>query len=368
MTISRKNLRYCQVVYNSRYYDVLIAVTDLDEVNDILQEWALNKFGAGATLDLPSALIQNKDITDVLTSVVIDSYAYLKSPSSAYMDMPRYAGISGAFPTLPTTLTAGKYVCPETDVFLYSLTGQDGVFGEYSVAELELTPSAGINFLGISYASGVPVWAFYTSMASIDFSTVIPVAVVLYFGSAVYNIPWGQTGYGLPEKLLEAMDARKGFEIIGSFDFDTDSVSGLYIELGEITVSKGVEQIICDAIDTETAGNDMYLYYKDSSAVWQTTKVTQINNTQYQGSGLASLSAGEFVINQIYRVVDSGKLLLFNVLSGKFSTLQDAINSGEITDIPDNIKYSAVCVGRIIVEQGSTTPLIQKVRKITFGS
>ena len=57
-----------------------------------------------------------------------------------------------------------------------------------------------------------------------------------------------------------------------------------------------------------------------------------------------------------------------NVLSGKFTSLQDAINSGEITDIPDNIKYSAVCVGRIIVEKDSTSPLVQKVQKITFGS
>ena len=364
MTISRKNLRYCQVVYNSRYYDVMVAVSTLDEVDNILQEWALNKFGAGVTLDLPSALILNKDATEVLTSLTVDSYAYLQSPSSAYMDIPRYAGIKGTFPTLPTVLVDSKYVCPETDVFLYSLVGQDGVMGEYSVAELALTPNVGINFLGISYTAGVPVWVFYTAETSIDYSTIIPVATVLYFENTVFNIPFGQTGYGLAEKSLKVRNRRKKFEILDTYTLVN---SGLYVELSALKMSNGVEEIDCLAMDTETLLNDMYLYYKDSSQVWQKTKVTAIDNLQYQGSsGLANLSAGEFVVNNIYRVVSEDGLLLFNVLSNKFATAQLAINSGEVS-IPDIIRDSAVCVGRFIIEQGSSTPTVQKVQKVIFG-
>ena len=365
MALSRKNLRYCQILKSSKYYDVLIAVDTLDQVDNALQEWAIDKFGE--ELNLPTALIQNRDITDVLTSVSIDNYCYLQSPSSVYMDMPRYAGISGDFPTLPTELDDdSKYVAPDTSAFLYSLAGQDGVFGEYSVDELALTPSSGINYLAISYNSGSPVWAFYTDFSSIDFSTVIPVATVFSFSGEIYNIPWGQTGYGLAEKIIKKLNRVKPFSILDSY---TLANSSLYVELGAVVVSNGVEEIECDAIDTESAGNDMYLFYKDSSQEWQSTKVTQINNSQYQGlSGLASLTAGEFVVNQLFRVADSGKLLLFNVLSGKFDTLQEAINSGEITDLPDEVSKSAVCVGRMIVEQGSSTVEVQKVRKIIFGS
>jgi hypothetical protein len=330
-----------------------------------LQEWALDKFGVA--LSLPTALILNKDATEIFRTIAPDSYAYLQSPVSTYMDLPRFAGISGDFPTLPTVLVDDEYVCPETDVFLYSLPGQTGTFGEFSVSELGLTLTAGMNYIGISYASGTPVWVNYTAESSFNYSSIIPVVKVMYFGSTVYNIPYGQTGYGLPEKLFKVLNRRKTAEIIEAYTFFN---SGLYIELGEIVVSNGVEEITCDAMDTESLLNDMYLYYKDGSSVWQTTKVTQFDNLQYQtsGSGLASLSAGEFVVNQIFRVIDNGNLLLFSVLSNKFATLQLAVNSGEITDLPDTIKDSAVCVGRIIVEQNSSSPLVQKVQRIKFGS
>jgi hypothetical protein len=58
---------------------------------------------------------------------------------------------------------------------------------------------------------------------------------------------------------------------------------------------------------------------------------------------------------------------MFNVLSNKFATLALAKESANITDLPDTIKNSAVLVGRIIIEQGSSSPAIQKVQNVTFG-
>lgn len=364
MAINKMNIRACQVLYLAKAYDVLIALYADDELDNALQEWAINKWGVA--LNLPSALVYNKDITEVLTSMSIDSFAYLKSPISTYMDMPRYAGISGDFPTLPVTLdTNSKYVCPETNAYFYTLVGQDGVFGEYSVPELALTLNAGINFLGISYNLGIPVWTIYTAESSIDYSKVFLVATILYFGTTIFNIPFGQTGYGLPEKNLKARNRRKKFEILDTYTFIN---SGLYVELSALTVSTGVEEIACLAMDTQSLLNDMYLYYKDSSQVWQNSKVTALDNLQYQGaSGLANLSAGEFVVNNIFRVVSEDGLLLFNVLSNKFASAQLAMNSGEV-EIPAIIRDSAVCVGRFIIEQNSSSPAVQKVQKVIFGS
>jgi len=110
----------------------------------------------------------------------------------------------------------------------------------------------------------------------------------------------------------------------------------------------------------------MWLWYKDGSGVWQKNENSQINNTQYQGdgTGLQNLGAGEFVINYIYRVIDDTNLLLFNVLSSNFSTLTGAKESDMITDLPDIIKNSGVLVGRMIVEQSSTSPTVQKIQRI----
>jgi hypothetical protein len=361
MSLQSRNLRVCQVKYGTRYYDVMIAVNDLDEVNDILQEWALDTLGA--TLDLPAALIYNKDITEVLTSVNINSYAYVQSAEKKYMSVPRYAGIAGDPPALPTALEDGLYVMPETQVYLYSLPGYDGVLGEYTVPEKGLSITEGMNLIGIRYNAGTPEYIKYTTSANFDFSSIVPVALIISFSGTLYPISYGQSGFGLPEKLYSL---REKAEIISSFTLDTDS---LYVELSELDVVKGMSEVSLEAVDTAEANNDMFLYYKDTDQEWQKSAVTTINNTQYQSaSGLASLAGGEFVVNYIYRLLDENSKTIFNVLSNKFASLAAAKESEIIQDTPDVIDESAVLVGRIIVEKDSTTPVHQKIQKITFGT
>ena len=366
MAVNKKNLRYCQVLYDGTYYDIMVAVNDLDELDQILQDWALNKFNV--ELDLPAALILNKAATEVLTALDVDEYVYIDSPVSAYLEKPRTAGISGTPPVLPTALVDTYYVVPACMAFLWSEPEMIGYFGEYIVPEsASFTLAAGINYIGIDFNDGDPVYQLYTSFDSINFSSIIPIVTVLNFGGAIYNIPFGNTGDGLPEKLIKLINRRKSFEILDPYTLVN---SGLYIELGEIVVGNGTDELTCLEMDTETTGHDMYFYSKNSSSVWSAAKVATINNTQYQSasSGLASLAGGEFVINFLYRVVDEEKTLMFYTLSNKFATLQAAINSlGAIDDLPEAVAASAVCVGRAIVEQNSSSPTIQKVQKLTFG-
>jgi len=362
MALNKKNLRYCEVLYNGNYYDVMIAVDDLDEVNNILQEWALDKFGS--TLDLPEALIKNKDATEIITSKDVNNFVYLPSPQSSFMDVPRYAGISGTSPTFPTALVGGNYQCPATTAFLYSEPLFAGFFGEYSVAALDLPLTDGMNYIAIDYNSGEPIWTILSDR-TYNFSSVIPVLAILKFSTSIYVIPIGQTGYGLPEKLLEVIERRRNYEIIDPFTLTTNVN---YVVLSELIVSNGVNETTTEAIDTAFVDNDMYLYYRDNSSVWQTTKIAQIDNLQYQSaSGLTTLGAGEFVVNSIYRVIDGSKQLLFVKLSNKFADVSSAKESAAETDLPDEIKESSILVGRIIVEQGSATPQIQRVQKTSFG-
>ena len=365
MAVNKKNLRYCQVLYDGTYYDLMIAVTDLDETDQILQDWALNKFEV--ELDLPSALILNKDATEIITALDIDSYVYIDSPVSAYMELPRFAGISGTLPVLPTALDdEDYYVLPTCLAYLWSHPTMSGYFGEYIIPESQnFTLSEGANFIGIDFNAGEPIYQLYTSFDSINFATIIPVVTVLNFEGSIYNIPYGQTGYGLPEKIMQMMTRRNNFEILDPYIM---ALSGLYIELGAVVVGYGVEEITCLALDTQTTGHDMYLYYLNGSLEWVSSKIATINNTQYQSpaTGIETLGAGNFVVNYIFRAVNDTKRLLFYVLSDTFESLQLAIDSPEITDIPDDVKMSAVCVGRIIIEQGASTALVQTVQKTIF--
>lgn len=364
MAVSRKNVRVCEVKYLTGYYDVLLAVDDLDEVDEILQEWAIDKWGVA--LNLPEALIYNKDITEVITSLDIDNFAYIHSALSAYMDIPRYAGISGVLPVYPTALVGGFYVMPACTAFLYSLPAFAGIFGEFNVATASLTLSAGLNYIGIRYNAGTPEWVLYSAETSFDYSSIIPAVCVLLIGSTPYVIPYGQMGYGLPEKLFQNQKNRLAHDIITEF---TLNHSTLYIELSALTVNNGTSDIACLAVDTQDPGNTMIQYYKDAMAAWQTATITQIDNLQYQsGAGLANLLGGEYVINYVFRLMDETRRVLFMVLSNKFATLAAAKESEMLTDLPDVIKKSSVLVGRFIVVQSGASPTVQKVMKPVFGT
>jgi hypothetical protein len=364
-----RNLRYCEVLFDGEYYDVLVGVNTLDEVDDVLQEWALANPDIGEALDLPTALTKNQDITEVLTSKDIDNYVYVKSAVSAYMDFPRYAGISGTFPTLAKVLVTSLYVMPACNAFLWSLPGYTGVFGEYTVPTASFSLVANeVNYIGITYNAGVPAYALYTSAASFNYSSIIPVCAVLYFGGELNIIPFGQAGYGLPEKLLEIQKKRKEYDIIADFLLND---STMYVELGALSVSNGAETIVCPAMDTETTGDDMWLWYKDGVGDWQKTQNSTINNTQYQtlAAGLGTLGGGEYVINYLFRAIDDANKLIFNVLSNKFATEALAKESDMIMDLPDAIKEGCILVGRMIVVQGSSSPTVQKIQRVSsFGT
>jgi hypothetical protein len=364
MAVSRKNVRVCQVKYLTAYYDLLLAVDTLDEVDGILQEWALDKWGVA--LSLPEALIYNKDITEVITSLDIDNFAYEAGAVSAYMDMPRYAGISGTLPTYPTTLVGGFYVMPACTAFLYSLPVFAGTFGEFNIASSNLTLTAGLNFIGIRYNSGSPEWVLYSAETSFDYSSIIPAICVLLIGTTPYVIPYGQMGCGLPEKLIQNQKNRLSHDIITEF---TLGHSTMYIELSALTVNNGTSDVSCLIYDSEDVGNTLIQYYKDAMSVWTPATITQLDSSQYQSAaGLAALAPGEYVINYVFRVIDATQKLCFMVLSNKFASLAAAKESEMLTDLPEVIKKTSVLVGRFILAASSTTPVVQKVQKPVFGT
>jgi hypothetical protein len=361
-----RNLRYCQVFHSSIYYDVLVGVNNLDEVNDVLQEWALTSNGPGEALDLPTELIinQNAEAVNLITKT-LDENVYVKSATLGLLAAARSAGVSGTFPTLPKVLVGGLYVMPAATAYLWSTATFSGLFGNYTIATASFTLVENqVNYIGISYASGTPVYVLYTDQTSFNYSSIIPVCALLYFDSEINVVPFGQAGYGLAEKIIEVQEKRKEFEITS--DFTLVSGSGTYVQLSVVNVSKGVSEIVCPAVNTVTADNDMWLWYKDSSSVWQKSENSQINNTQYQGAGtgLQSLGSGKFVINYLYRVIDDTNLLLFNILSGSFDSLAEAKDSDMLTDLPDAISEGAALVGRMIVEQGSVAPTVQKIQRV----
>lgn len=362
MATNERTLYFCNILHDGTYYDVAVAVSDLDEMDQILQDWALDVIGEALTL--PDDLVYAKTMSEIVTSLDTGNVVYLESAESSYMEMPRYAGMSGTLPTFPTALDDDSlYLMPEGTAFLYSEASYGGYFGEYTIAEKQLALTEGMNYIGVRFNSGSPEYIKYDDDTTFDYSSIIPVIAVLLYTSTLYVIPYGQTGYGLPEKLFKQKYIEP--QIVGAF---TLTASTNYVNISALTVLKGTQETACLVVDTSAVGNTMYLYYKDASDDWQKSATTTINNTQYQGTGLQTLGSGKFVVNYIYRFIHGTTKMVFILLSGSFDTLAEAQASEYVSDIPDVIEDSAVLVGRMIVEKSSTSPTVQKVQKYWFGN
>jgi len=362
------NLRYCEVLHEGTYYDVIIGVATLDEVNDVLQDWALAEIGEALTL--PDELTKNQNLSDVFTSKDIDVNVYIKSAASGYLDAARTAGISGTAPVMPRTLVATKYVMPACTARLWTLPNAQGVFGNYNIPTASLTLTAdAMNYIGIRYNAGVPEYYVYSNQDLFDYSTIIPVGGVLYWGSEIIPIPFGQSGDGMAEKLYRNQTERKEFSVLGNFTLVAD---GRYLELSALNVNAGTEDFALDAVDTSSPTTGyLYLFYKDSSQVWQNVDVSGLlENTNYQGDGigLQALTSGEYVVQYLYRLVDEESEQIFSVLSGKFASLAAAKESDIVIDIPNELSKASVLIGRAITGQGASTTVIQKIQTASFGT
>ena len=367
MASNKSNLRICEVTDpNGVVKSVWVGVDDLDEVNDILQQWSLDTYSE--TLDLPTALLLNQDIND-LTKLPssVDSYVYLQAPVSAFMTVARYAGVKLPLPTFPTVLNgSSQYAMPAHNAYLFSAVNFGGYFGEYTIPAKGFTLIVGMNYIGIDFNNGSPIWQSYSSFSSFNFSSVVPVVIVFNFESVLYVTPFGGSGSGAPEQLLKFSNERNKFDILDPFTL-TNSTKN--IQLGAINVNYGLNEIACLAVDSGSVGEDMYMYYRDSSQVWQKTKITNYEDSQYQSAatGLVALVGGEFVNNNIYRVVDGTQKLLFITLSNKFASQALAKEAELDTDLPPEISGSSVLVGRFVVEAANASLIKQKVQKISFG-
>lgn len=363
MALTYKNLRVCRVLSGTTEYDLIVGVDDLDEIDDILQEWALSELST--TLSLPEALLYCKDITEVITSLDIDNFAYVSSATRRYMDIPRYAGISGTYPTLPTTLDgSNKYVAPDATAYLYAAAGFTGVFGEYDIAEKSFTLSAGVNYLGITYNSGAPMWQTYLDDTSFDYSSIIPVAMIYQVSTTVYVLPFAQTGAGLPENSLHFKVSEKRFSPISTFTLA--STSPTVCNLGAIRVNTGVGSVLCAAT---ALGTDLFTGFYKSGGVWTSATITSLNNTQCQGAtGFDALGGGKFVINYLYRLVNASNKMMFMVISQEYDTLAQAKEAEPIQDIPGIIEDTSILVGRIIFQQATSTPAaVQKIQTFSWA-
>lgn len=264
---------------------------------------------------------------------------------------------AGTF-TVPTiTIAADGTTASASSVVaaLYSGSAWSGTYNKYTIAaqsSLALTDNSS-NYLIVDYNAGSPIYTVTTDPANINSSNKILVSNMYRSGSEVHyvSVNWGEAP---SVRLINRLINTQRFERSSGLTLTETATRIINISSG--VVWYGTNNITGSAVNSSS--NNAVLYYRTSGSVWNTSTISDYNNTQYNDTttGLTSLTGNRFNVNWIYRFIDGDSLAKIAVVlsTSEYNTLAEAAVS-TVPLSPTILQRQAILVGRIIVQQNNST-------------
>jgi hypothetical protein len=218
------------------------------------------------------------------------------------------------------------------------------------------------NYIYIDYNGGSPIYVVDTLDGAINDSNVLRYLTVYRLNNFLHILEYGNEGAGLANKLnnriiqTERIIRESGVEL-------GLSASGV-VTISEGLVWNGTNRININSVDSI---NDIFFSNYHVSGVWSfTTSNTTINNFYYDdGVDLVVASASKYLINWYYRGLEVNDHIYEVVSRNQYDNVSEAQLS-KVPPLPELITSHAFLVGRIIIEVGSQSGLIESAFNTFF--
>lgn len=207
-----------------------------------------------------------------------------------------------------------------------------------------------VNYIVADYNNGSPIMRNTDDVEEIDEQTVIPLFTIVRTGTTLHTISWDTLGKNKADKLHMSIVKTQRFRRESGLQLSVYGTRNVRTTAGIMWI--GANRIPLTQVDS---GTDNMSFYYHSGGVWTRSSVTQFNNSQYDdGTNLQTLTINRYAVNWIYRGVENYKHLYVLLGSGDYTLNQAQASAMPVP--PDVISAHAVLVGRIIVQQGVSTP------------
>jgi hypothetical protein len=218
------------------------------------------------------------------------------------------------------------------------------------------------NYIYIDYNGGSPIYVVDTLDGAINDSNVLRYLTVYRLNNFLHILEYGNEGAGLANKLnnriiqTERIIRESGVEL-------GLSASGV-VTISEGLVWNGTNRININSVDST---NDIFFSNYHVSGVWSfTTSNTTINNFYYDdGVDLVVASASKYLTNWYYRGLEVNDHIYEVVSRNQYDNVSEAQLS-KVPPLPELITSHAFLVGRIIIEVGSQSGLIESAFNTFF--
>jgi len=227
-----------------------------------------------------------------------------------------------------------------------------GNISEHIISEATISiPDLTTSYIVANYNSGNPEYSTTTDLASINFSSNIAVYTISRVGDTNIDIlDWDEPAYALGNKLLRRDMETRRFDRINGLTLSEDVGRKIIISSGAVWQGSyrnsriQVDSIINNCILVTTNGTG-----------WDNVSITAYNNSQYDnGSGVTTLTDGNYAVNWIYRGMGINAESIIVFLGIGDYTLDQA-KASQPPNVPISASTNAMLVGKIIVLKGSTT-------------
>lgn len=218
------------------------------------------------------------------------------------------------------------------------------------------------NYICVDYNSGTPILVDINDFSLINGLTQVILFSISREGTELNIIDARDQGTDTPNKRFIKDIETKTFEVTkGSAILGNPSL--LYLNVTASKIYYGVQAITASAFDTSIAGtanaNVFRYYYRNGSGGF--TKVSSVKsvdaNHYDNGTGtLAVTNTNKYTVHWVYLIPDTPGKLAVVYGTAEYNTPALAASAALPTQLPSVLTNGGLLIGRVIAQQGQTTP------------
>lgn len=237
---------------------------------------------------------------------------------------------------------------------------------EFSIGEtvLDALPNSKY-YICVSYNNNNPIMYLEPSVENTNDSNVLVIFTIFTEVDDIDILDWGTEGVGLCNRLNERLiDTDRfarvyGLELSTSNTIITSSGGEVYAGSNKLALEECVSSI-----------DECELLVKNGSGGWDVTDVTVYPNTQYDtyGSGLATLTDGEYGVVWVFRSMGTAKELYIIMGGDSYASATLAKTAQVPSDLPERLTLGGLLLGRAIFLKESNDADVESAFDTVFSA
>ena len=259
------------------------------------------------------------------------------------------------------TVSGGEYCIYNTIDF----SGKLFHVGSIPQATFEITNEDVVYHLYVLNTNGVGSFGVTTNADILLDGRYVTIARIIRTGTFFHTFLYDTLCLGYNSKLQTVMEQVFGFQKMSGLGIAVAGIRNLVVDAGRVAYGAVINNVT--TINSAT-GDNLIFVYKDINGQWQTSLITQLNNTQYQTpTGLASLTSINNSVNWVWRGIEEQKHIYILLGEGNYNETE-ALESSPPTP-PTWVTDHSILIGRVLFVRDSDVPShVENIESVGYGS